>query len=59
MSILVEYIKTIVTYSVLSALCIHLLPGKRYQRYAGFTIGLIYICIFLDMIEELIVMLSG
>ncbi len=59
MELVREYIQTIVTFSILSAFCLHLLPGKKYQSYANFTVGLIFICIILDMLQEILMVWKG
>lgn len=45
-----EFVQNIVIFSVLSAFCIHLLPDQRYQKYARFAIGLVYVCMIMDVI---------
>lgn len=47
-----EFMRNLMVFSVLSAFCIHLLPNKSYQRYARFSIGLVYICMMLDVLGE-------
>ena len=47
--IIKEFMRDIVTFSVLSAFCIHLLPEKKYQKFASFAVGLVYICMLLNM----------
>lgn len=49
--ILKEFMRNIVIFSVLSAFCIHLLPDQKYQKYARFAIGLVYICMILDAVH--------
>lgn len=48
-----EFMRNIVVFSVLSAFCIHLLPEQKYQKYARFAIGLAYICMILDTAGKL------
>lgn len=52
--IIKEFIRNLVVFSVLSAFCTHLLPERRYQKYARFAIGLVYICMIMDMIGALL-----
>lgn len=49
-----EYVSNMVIYTVLSAFCIHLLPGQKYQAYARFAIGLVYICMVLSFLERIL-----
>lgn len=51
--IIKEFMRNILIFSVLSAFCIHLLPEKRYQSYARFAVGLVYICMILDVVGSL------
>lgn len=51
--IMKEFVQNIVIFSVLSAFCIHLLPDQRYQRYARFAIGLVYVCMIMDVVYTL------
>lgn len=48
--IMKELVRNIVMFSVLSAFCIHLLPAQRYQKYAKFAMGLVYVCMIMDAI---------
>lgn len=47
-----EFMKSFAIFAVLSAFCIHLLPEKKYQRYARFVVGLVYICMILTAAGE-------
>lgn len=53
MSIIKELMGNILIFSVLSGFCVHLLPEKRYQKYARFAVGLVYICMVLDAVNHL------
>jgi hypothetical protein len=48
-----EFLHGIITYSVVSTFCMHLLPGKKYRGYADFAVGLVYVCMILDMLQEI------
>lgn len=52
-AVIQEFIKNIVIFAILSAFCIHLLPGEKYQKYARFVIGLVYICMVLTLVGRL------
>ena len=43
----------IIIFAVVSAFCMHLLPDKKYQKYARFVIGLVYICMILSVMGEI------
>ncbi len=51
-----EHIRTfmlnIVIFSVVSAFCTHLLPEKKYQKFARFTVGLLYIHMLLALLSQ-------
>jgi hypothetical protein len=49
-----EFVQTLIVYSVLSTFCMHLMPAKKYLGYASFTVGLVYICMILDMLQQVI-----
>lgn len=53
LDIIKEFMRNILIFSVLSAFCIHLLPERRYQKYVKLAVGLVYICMFLDVIGSL------
>ena len=53
-TVIKEFMKSMVVFAVLSAFCIHLLPDQRYQKYARFIIGLVYICMIMDLIGNLL-----
>lgn len=46
-----EFMRNIVIFSVLSAFCTHLLPEQKYQKFARFVAGLIYICMVLNLLS--------
>lgn len=50
LEIMKEFVRSIVIFSVLSAFCIHLLPARQYQKHAKFAIGLVYVCMIMDVI---------
>lgn len=54
MAIIKEFMRNIVIFAVLSAFCIHLLPGEKYRKYARFAIGLVYICMVLAAVGQLL-----
>ena len=42
-----------IIFAVVSAFCMHLLPDQKYQKYARFVIGLVYICTILSVVGEI------
>lgn len=59
MELVREFVQSIVTFSILSAFCLHLMPDKKYQSYANFTVGLVYICMILDMLQQILTIWKG
>lgn len=52
MELIREFMKSFVIFAVLSSFCIHLLPEKKYQKYARFVVGLVYISMLLNAAGE-------
>ncbi|MBQ8147750.1 MAG: hypothetical protein IJ040_03060 [Lachnospiraceae bacterium] len=44
-----EFVRNVVIYTVLAAFCMQLLPAEAYRKYARFAVGLVYICMMLDL----------
>lgn len=44
-----EFMQEFIIFAVVAAFCMHLLPEKKYQKYARFVIGLVYICMILSV----------
>lgn len=47
------FMQEFIIFAVVSAFCMHLLPDKKYQKYARFVIGLVYICMILSVMGEI------
>lgn len=48
-----EFMQEFIIFAVVAAFCMHLLPEKKYQKYARFVIGLVYICMILSAAGEI------
>ncbi|MBO5239542.1 MAG: stage III sporulation protein AF [Lachnospiraceae bacterium] len=49
-----DFMRNMVVFTVLSAFCVHLLPEQKYQKYARFAIGLVYICMVLELLGTIL-----
>ena len=48
MELIRAYIRNLIIYSVLASCCMQMMPAKKYEQLSEITIGLGYICMFLD-----------
>jgi len=49
-----EMVLQLITYSILSSGCLHLMPSKQYESMAEMAVGLGYICMILDGIRTFV-----
>ena len=54
MEVVKEMVLQLITYSILSSGCLHLMPSKQYESMAEMAVGLGYICMILDGIRTFV-----